>query len=478
MAEGIFLDGITYAAISRNLAIGKGSFWALYYRNEWTFSEHPPLMFGLQAIFFKIFGDHYLTEKIYSFVIWLVSLLLIKKIWTTHFTDKAHKYTYALPVLLWCIAPTVTWTYTNNMLDCTMAMFDLCAILMFVKAHKANANNKQSAYLIAAAIFVFAAMLTKGPVGAFPIAAPAIYWLTYNKRKTNTLLQAFSHAALLFVIVSILYLVFYHFPAAKANFDRYLHQQLFAALGGEREITGGLGRLTLAYELLIQLLPSIALGLILFTTNKLLKTTDSYKTNKSIIVFFLLIGISASLPMMMSVKQRSFYLIPALPYFVIAISMLILPYYMSITNRLAIKNKALLYFKITSICVAPILCFYLFSKVGQVGRDHQLISNIKHLQTKFPKGQVFGICQQADKDYGFLAYLQRYNQMEVNPTFYSTDYVLIDKERCNNDIIPIVMEMGYQQEAFDLEQYVLFKRKFPLKFDFILLNPVFRTRDK
>jgi 4-amino-4-deoxy-L-arabinose transferase-like glycosyltransferase len=63
--EGMFFDGVTYAAISRNLAIGKGTFWDVYFRGNWRFSEHPPLMFGIQALFFKTLGDHYLTERFY-----------------------------------------------------------------------------------------------------------------------------------------------------------------------------------------------------------------------------------------------------------------------------------------------------------------------------------------------------------------------------------------------------------------------------
>ena len=477
VSEGMFLDGITYASISRNLAIGKGTFWAPYYRNHWIFSEHPPLMFGLEAIFFKIFGDHYLTEKIYSFAVWLTSLILIKKIWTTYYTEEQYKYSFAIPALLWCLAPTVTWTYTNNMLDCTMAMFDLSAILFIIKAYLTNNSKKQLLYLLGAGIFVSAAMLTKGPVGIFPLAVPVIHSLVFNMKRSK-LLNAFAHSCLILLIVIVIYFVLYQIPDARASFERYLHEQLIAALGGEREITGGLGRLTLAYELLIQLLPSIGLAIVLLALNKVFKTKKDEKANMSYLFFFLLIGLSASLPMMMSIKQRSFYLIPSLPYFTIAASVLITPYFIDLTDKLAISGKSLKRFNIVAICIVPVLCFYLFSKIGQVGRDHQLISNVKFLQTQFPKGQVFGICQAADKDYGFLAYLQRYNQMEVTPAFYKADYVLIDKEMCNNDIIPIISKMGLKKHSFGLQQYELFQVQMPLKFDFTLLNPAFRTADK
>lgn len=43
--DGMFLDGITYSAISRNMANGIGSFWHPHYTETLYphFNEHPPL---------------------------------------------------------------------------------------------------------------------------------------------------------------------------------------------------------------------------------------------------------------------------------------------------------------------------------------------------------------------------------------------------------------------------------------------------
>lgn len=475
--EGMFLDGITYAAISRNLAIGKGSLWELYYRNHWPFSEHPPLMFGLQALFFKVFGDHYLTEKIYSFAIWLVTVLLLRHIWNRN--ANTDKYTYTLPLLLWCIIPTVTWSYTNNILDTTMAMFDIGAVLLLYISVTTTKSSKML-FLLGGGLLTFAAMFTKGPVGAFPLAVPGIYWLVYHTNNFKKLGGVILQTILLLAVVAGCYTLLYQFPESRANLERYLQEQLVAALAGKREITGGgLGRFTLLYELLMQMLPPLVLTTVLIIVTKLLKLKpSSIIGNSKRAVFFLLIGVAASLPIMLSVKQRSFYLIPSLPFYVLALSTLLYPYYHVLTERLSVGNNGIKYFKISASVIAVGLCVYLGSKVGQVGRDHQLISNMKYLQQQFPKGQVLGICAEGDKDYEFLAYLQRYNRMEVDPVFYCADYVLIDKNVCNNEIIPIVSQLGFKQQDFELEQYVLYRRQFPLRFSFTLLNPVFRTRDK
>ena len=58
---GMFMDGTIYAAISRNLAEGVGTMWALHFSAGLfpVFREHPPLVFWLQSFFFRLLGDGY-----------------------------------------------------------------------------------------------------------------------------------------------------------------------------------------------------------------------------------------------------------------------------------------------------------------------------------------------------------------------------------------------------------------------------------
>ena len=68
LAEGMFLDGITYAALAKNYAQGLGNFWNLHYCQTLypEFHEHPPLAIVIQSWFFTLFGSSIYVEKIYS----------------------------------------------------------------------------------------------------------------------------------------------------------------------------------------------------------------------------------------------------------------------------------------------------------------------------------------------------------------------------------------------------------------------------
>ena len=84
--EGMFMDGMLYACVSKNLANSYGTFWLPKF-NEMglgglkTFHEHPPLVFGIQAIFFKILGNSMYVEKFYSFFTACVTAWLIIRSW-------------------------------------------------------------------------------------------------------------------------------------------------------------------------------------------------------------------------------------------------------------------------------------------------------------------------------------------------------------------------------------------------------------
>lgn len=477
--QGMFFDGITYSSIARNLAIGKGSFWQPYYRYPGIFAEHPPLMFGLEAIFFRIFGDHYLTEKIYSFVIWITTAVLLRSLWNKSITGTSVKYSYTLPLLLWTIIPTVTWGYTNNLLDSTMCLFDMAAILALYPRRQ-NDKRLGIGRALLASILIFCALLTKGPVGAFPLAIPAIYWFVFQRTDLRALGRALLSILIMSAVIVLLFAVLVTFPEAKQNLELYLHQQLLGALAGEREITGGkLGRFALLVELAIQLLPSIGIALILYLIARFTKSQPvqgASKRNQAF--FFLLVGISGSIPIMLSIKQRSFYLIPSFPYYAMALAAIVYPYFIALTNKRNASIKTWRIYRVVSLVAVVVILGYLVSKVGDIGRDKELITDIQKLSQVFPKRQTVGICFEGDKDYAFLAYAERYHEMEVTHSFFNAKYVLINKDICGANFAGSLKNLGFKQLESPADRYLIYQRKFPMRFRFTQLNPAFPTGDK
>ena len=81
--RGMFVDGVTYASIARNLSEGRGSFWSPSYTATIypQFHEHPPFGFWLQSLWFRVLGDHLFVERAYALAAALGTALLMALIW-------------------------------------------------------------------------------------------------------------------------------------------------------------------------------------------------------------------------------------------------------------------------------------------------------------------------------------------------------------------------------------------------------------
>ena len=112
LSDGMFLDGIIYASVSKNLSQGIGTFWNPHFTDTRyaEFHEHPPLVFGLLSIFYRIFDDHVYVEKIYSLSTILIQAVLIHLIWKK---IKINNESW-IPILIWFCFPFISWTATNK----------------------------------------------------------------------------------------------------------------------------------------------------------------------------------------------------------------------------------------------------------------------------------------------------------------------------------------------------------------------------
>ncbi len=223
--RGMFVDGVTYASIARNLAEGRGSFWSPSYTATLypQFHEHPPLGFWLQSLWFRVLGDHLFVERLYTAVVALATGVLIGLIWRRLDTDAASSGDHVveddgrgtagysarddcgqaeggqcgrngldwLPLVLWIAVPVVSWSIVGNLLETTVALFTTGAVLSALAAvadtsgesrrdnpaSKVTAFDATTGWSVLSGFCIVAAGLTKGPVGLFPLVAPLAFLL-------------------------------------------------------------------------------------------------------------------------------------------------------------------------------------------------------------------------------------------------------------------------------------------------------------
>jgi hypothetical protein len=172
--------------------------------------------------------------------------------------------------------------------------------------------------------------MTKGPVGLFPLAGFAIFWVAYRARPLSETLLLTAVMVLALMIVGF---GLFQIDAARDYFGRYLEGQVFSSLAGERGETGSrLKSLRTLVRMLIY--PLLLAGLCLFLLRVFARKipprameqcAGSWDARRKAALFLLLVAASASLPILASPRVWSFYFSPCLPYFGAAVAVLVAP---------------------------------------------------------------------------------------------------------------------------------------------------------
>jgi 4-amino-4-deoxy-L-arabinose transferase-like glycosyltransferase len=435
--DGMFFDGVFYAAIANNLANGIGTFWEMQYTTTLhaTFHEQPPLALFLQSLFFRLFGDSIYVERLYCFVSALLMIWLIIRTWM-EVAGKENKYNW-LPVLLWLSIPLNLWTYQNNLIELTLGVLDLAAIFFILKGCRQNSFT----WLLLGGLFTFLAFFSKGLQGLFPIVAPIVYWLAYRSQSfSKSCMQAMVVTAVPVTMIGLLYL----YPPARQFFDSYIERRLGGTFDHLQDTTKS--HFYLLYKLGLELLAPIGVGLIFWALSR--KQAVSVRPDMKAVLFFTGIGLTASLPLMVTLEQRPFYLATSFPYFVLAIGLLALPSVDAVLEKIKNKKFNVLNYALTGLIIVALAFVALSAKNPK--RDHALISDLSLIRKEIPHRTTISIPPEMETKWNLHAYFMRYCHLSLDDQQQHTYFV-----RLAEDSLP--QDTCYKTINLPLNKFVLYK---------------------
>ncbi len=411
--RGMFVDGLTYASIARNLAEGRGTFWEPAYTETLypRFHEHPPLGFWLQSLWFRLLGDHLYVERTYSLAAAALTAALIAATWRTLTARKLDRAAtpdgaagpggeaalallWWWPVLLWIAVPVVSWAIVGNLLETTVTVFTTAAMLAALAAVSARSTAAALGYGMVSGGCIAAAALTKGPVGLFPVAAPLCLAAIPGSRRVGVAIAAQWGTVACCVLAAALA------AQPRAALGEYLSVQVMAALAGSRELAAGRFRVV---EDLVQgvLLPFAGLGaLALAGAGRFVAPTHRLRRES---MAFLLLGAAGSLPILVSSKQAGHYLVPSVPPYAIASGLLIAPTLMSALRRAGASARRW----ISAVNLLVLVGTAAAAGAPGVGRDRARVADLDALEPFAPYGAVIGLCPAANGDWGLHAWFER-----------------------------------------------------------------------
>lgn len=441
LQKGMFVDGVWYAAISKNLAHGIGTFWQpVFTRTMFPgFYEHPPLVFGLQSLFFCALGDGIYVEKLYALVVIVLTLLLIHVLWKQIFREQKSLQAYSyLPMLLWIVHDTTYLYYTNNLLECTQGVFVLLSVIALLNGVQ-SPSKVRYLYLGSAGMLLFAAFLSKGFIGLYPLIAIGLYAITHKELTfRKTCLYTLVVAGSFFLVAALLYGLN---EAARFHLKEYLDSQVWAALQGNRQENMQSHR----YNILIKLMESSLLPL---TLTLVVSLIGFYKYQvrdwfhyKAHILFFLLLLLFGVLPMMVSKKQASYYLLTVTPYLSVMLALVIVQN-KSVLDRL---EQSKWFPKVVLVLAVGAVSYSLMNIHAYNRRDRTVLQDMEQMEGHLTENSTIG-CVSHSWEIGMYGYFMRYYGVSLDTAAPYQHALLVHDRRLPYDSVHFIpLGLGSQQ---------------------------------
>lgn len=434
-SEGMIMDGLLYASISRNLANGLGTFWNLHCTQTLLpeFHEHPPLAFGLQSLFFRIPGESIYTERIYSLLTCIIVGFLIVLTWKEITGKKSSGW---FPLLFWTGIPLVTWSCNSNLLENTMTIFTCLAVLFYMQSLQKN----KIIFLFFSGLALAAAFLSKGLTCLYIWSFPFWVWVFPRTISFNRMLRD-SFLIVGFTILPIV-LMFLVNPDSYVSLEKYFLKQVTRSIA---DIQTKESRFFIVFRTLKEL--SILIGftcLVILIGRRITHSFNFLKGNLKMPLAFFMLSLSGVLPIMISMKQSSFYVLSTLPLFAISFSLIAHPVIVQLINNIKENSNGYKGFRFLTILVFTGTVVFSSFQVNRIKRDKDKVKMIYEFTPLIPKNSTIGIKPELYYDWSLHGYFARYANISLDAdTANKHPFYFSPQEIIPNDYEKVAESAGY-----------------------------------
>ena len=413
-------DGIEYACVARNMAEGWGSFWKPYLSDTVhpVFHEHPPLVFWIQSIGFRLFGDGVYFEAFYGLIIGLTILLCTALLWKRVRRDfQLAPVGSWWPMLLVAILPLFTYFLQTNRLVITFTILALLAV--YFSYLSAVAKKYSVLYSVLSGLWIYLGFIAKGPVACFTFAVPIIVWLAFRTGFLRAVIRT-----LIAVITFAFFLLatFYLFPDSLKFWKGFWQAQVVLSLTSQRA-AGDTHWYLVERWILEMIVPVITVGVMMVVARVPLR---QIRFNRQALFFFL-IALVGSLPFLISARQHARYILHSFPFYVLSLAFLADNVALHLENVLANKRKIHATVAVATMLVFVVGMTTMFYKKDYIARKRPFYEDFFLQDIKMPQRILVSVCpeEMIHGDWLF-ADMQRFYKVSLTGQM-GNDYYIIDK---------------------------------------------------
>ncbi len=448
--DGMFMDAVLYTSVSHNLSQGVGTFWFPQFSlhnisGMRAFHEQPPLVFGIQSIFYRIFGESMYVERFYTFLTLCCNTVLIVLLWKEINKNRGNvKKLGWLPLILWIIIPVCFWSFSNNMHENTMSVFTLSAALCVYKTF--SQKYFSLSFNILSGVFIFLATFSKGIPGFFPITMPILYWLV---NRNFGLKKALAQSLFITAIPVSAYAVLLLLPESSGSLTTYFFERVLHRINSVPTVDS---HFYILFRLIIELLPPLLItgAVLLFEKVSTKKTISTINLREGF--FFIFVGLAASVPLMLTLVQKGFYFVPALPFFALGLSSFTGPFLSDRIDRIQLQNRSFRWFLFISVFIFISATGFAVLQKGKTSRNQAMLHDVYLIGKIVPKKSTIDILPEMWNYWDLQCYLMRYFTISCDTKDQNVFFI-------NDKTLGLKIPEHYEKVPIKTFQFDLYKNK-------------------
>ena len=277
-----------------------------------------------------------------------------------------------------------------------------------------QSNKIWSWYLFISVGCLLGSFLCKGIVGLFPIIVGCLYAILQLESWKRLMISSLIYVVLFFVVAMLLLLD----QQAYESLSYYIKERLWYRVNEEPVVNN---RWIIIGQLALNLTPLILLAAISYSYIKIKKLNWKYPEMQ----WFILIGLSASVPLILTHVQRNFYLVPSLPYFAISCAIFIVPLVHYFNKKPWVKLKRMV--RAISFCFLLIALILTAFSIGKTKRDHLLLQDVYQIGQIVPENSIVEVPKTLVENWPLQMYLIRYFNIALTSSTEEADFYLTEK---------------------------------------------------
>ncbi|MFK8104083.1 MAG: hypothetical protein AB8G15_16235, partial [Saprospiraceae bacterium] len=331
----------------------------------------------------------------------------------------------------------------NNMQENTMGIFTLAAVYFAIQSLH---QNRGIPAVILAGVFIFLASFSKGIPGFFPLATLGIYGLVFREVSFRKII---GYSLILIAVPVVIYAALLLHDSARESLDLYLNARVLKRIGSAPTVDS---RFYILGKLFMELLPAMLLTGLLWLLFYFKKMPKIGNPNYKMALVYALIGLSAAAPMMLTLVQKGFYIVPCFPFFGISFALLIAPYLAHWTAQLQIQSVGFKWSKRGAWILLLASMIFAATQVGKASRDEAMLHDVYLMGEVIPAHSAISVSKSLATDWSVHMYFMRHFYISLDKNV-GRDFFL--QEKTSQKIAP----SGFKLVNLASQKYDLFVRE-------------------